>query len=94
MRANGCRSCGYGWANSAQFAGCGRRCTCTAPSPQWVWFVADYFCFERVQLFTFDIIEERVRLKLIVGCLALYPVLYPVALWGTAGLASPDIDRA
>ena len=66
----------------------------TRVTPQWVWFVADYFCFERVQLFTFDIIEERVGLKLIFGCLALYPVLYPVALWGTAGLPSPDIDPA
>ena len=53
----------------------------------WVWFVADYFCFERVQLFTFDIFEERLGFKLIGGCLALYPCLYPIALWGTAGLA-------
>jgi len=61
-------------------------------SAMWVWFVADYFCFERVQLFTFDIIEERVGFKLIVGCIAVYPCLYPIALWGTAGLARPDID--
>ena len=58
----------------------------------WVWFVADYFIFERVQLFTFDIIEERVGFKLIFGCFVVYPCLYPVALWGTAGLPSPDID--
>ncbi|MYD97344.1 MAG: ergosterol biosynthesis protein [Gammaproteobacteria bacterium] len=58
----------------------------------WVWFVADYFCFERVQLFTFDIFEERVGFKLIVGCIAVYPCLYPVALWGTAGLPAPEID--
>ncbi len=58
----------------------------------WVWFVADYFCFERVQLFTFDIIEERVGFKLIVGCIAVYPCLYPIALWGTAGLPRPDIN--
>ena len=61
-------------------------------SAMWVWFVADYFCFERVQLFTFDIIEERVGFKLIVGCIAVYPCLYPIALWGTADLARPDID--
>ena len=60
----------------------------------WVWFVADYFCFERVQLFTFDIFEERLGFKLIVGCLAVYPCLYPVALWGTAHLPAPDIDPA
>ena len=45
----------------------------------WVWFVADYFCFERVQLFTFDIIEERLGFKLIFGCIVVYPCLYPVA---------------
>ena len=61
-------------------------------SAMWVWFVADYFCFERVQLFTFDIIEEGVGFKLIVGCIAVYPCLYPIALWGTAGLARPEID--
>ena len=58
----------------------------------WLWFVADYFCFERVQLFTFDIFEERLGFKLILGCIAVYPCLYPVALWGTAGLPAPDID--
>ncbi len=58
----------------------------------WVWFIADYFCFERVQLFTFDIFEERLGLKLIGGCIFVYPCLYPVALWGTAGLPAPDID--
>ena len=61
-------------------------------SAMWAWFVTDYFCFERVQLFTFDIIEERVGFKLIVGCIAVYPCLYPIALWGTASLARPDID--
>lgn len=58
----------------------------------WVWFVADYFLFERVQLYTFDIIEEGVGFKLIVGCVVVYPCLYPVVLWGTAGLPAPDID--
>ena len=58
----------------------------------WVWFAADYFCFERVQLYTFDIFEERVGLKLIGGCIVIYLCLYPVALWGTAGLPAPDID--
>lgn len=60
----------------------------------WVWFVADYFCFERVQLFTFDIIEERVGFKLIVGCIVVYPCLYPVALWFLSHLPAPDIDPA
>ena len=57
----------------------------------WVWFVADYFLFERVQLYTFDIIEEGVGFKLIFGCIVVYPCLYPVVLWGTAGLPAPDI---
>ena len=61
-------------------------------SAMWVWFIADYFIFERVQLFTFDIFEERLGFKLIAGCIVVYPLLYPVALWGTAGLPAPDID--
>ena len=61
-------------------------------SAMWVWFVADYFVFERVQLYTFDIIEERLGFKLIVGCIVVYPCLYPIGLWGTAGLPAPDID--
>ena len=60
----------------------------------WVWFVADYFSFERVQLFTFDIIEERVGFKLIFGCIVVYPCLYPVAMWFLAPLPAPDIDPA
>ena len=61
-------------------------------SAMWVWFVADYFVFERVQLFTFDIFEERLGFKLIAGCIVVYPLLYPVALWALAGLPAPDID--
>ena len=57
----------------------------------WTWFVAEYFMFERVQLYTFDIIEEGVGFKLIFGCIVVYPCLYPVVLWGTAGLPAPDI---
>ena len=60
----------------------------------WVWFVADYFAFERVQLFTFDIIEERVGMKLIGGCIVVYACLYPVALWFLADVPAPDIDPA
>ena len=63
-------------------------------SAMWVWFVADYFVFERVQLYTFDIIEERLGFKLIVGCIVVYPCLYPIGLWGTAGLPAPDIDAS
>ena len=60
----------------------------------WVWFVVDYFCFERAQLYTFDIIEERLGFKLVFGCIVVYPCVYPVALWGLADLPGPDIDPA
>ena len=63
-------------------------------SAMWVWFVVDYFCFERVQLYTFDIIEERVGFKLIVGCIVVYPCLYPVALLFLADMPAPAIDPA
>ena len=88
LALNAVSSAAYHYAEYGQAANVGLF----LHSAMWVWFVTDYFCFERVQLFTFDIIEERVGFKLIVGCIAVYPCLYPIALWGTAGLARPDID--
>ena len=58
-------------------------------------FVFDYMVFERVHLYTYDLFAERVGFKLGWGCLLFYPFFYPVGLWGTAHLPTPDIiDRA
>lgn len=60
----------------------------------WLFFVTDYFCFERVQLYTYDIIHERLGLKLIWGCLTVYPYLYVIPLWGITHFPAPEFERS
>ena len=55
------------------------------------WFCFDYLIFERVHLWTYDFIAERVGFKLGFGCLAFYPYFYTVALWFTADLPNPRV---
>ncbi|HPQ47633.1 MAG TPA: DUF1295 domain-containing protein [Clostridia bacterium] len=53
------------------------------------WFCFEYLIFEKVHLWTYDFIAERVGFKLGFGCLAFYPYFYSVALWFTAHLPNP-----
>ena len=53
------------------------------------WFIIDYFIFEEVHLYTYDLFAERVGFKLGWGCLVFYPYFYPVFLWSTADLPDP-----
>jgi len=53
------------------------------------WFCFDYLTFEKVHLWTYDYIAERVGFKLGFGCLAFYPYFYPVVLWFTATRPNP-----
>jgi delta14-sterol reductase len=53
------------------------------------WFCFDYLIFEKIHLWTYDFIAERVGFKLGFGCLAFYPYFYAVSLWFTAHLPSP-----
>jgi delta14-sterol reductase len=55
------------------------------------WFCIEYLIFERVHLWTYDFIAERVGFKLGFGCLAFYPYFYTVALWFTADLPNPHL---
>ncbi len=55
------------------------------------WFCCEYLIFERIHLWTYDFIAERVGFKLGFGCLAFYPFFYSVALWFTAGLPDPRL---
>ena len=55
------------------------------------WFCCEYLIFERVHLWTYDFIAERVGFKLGFGCLAFYPYFYAVALWFTAELPNPGL---
>ena len=53
------------------------------------WFCFDYLTFEKIHLWTYDFIAERVGFKLGFGCLAFYPYFYAVSLWFTAHLPNP-----
>jgi delta14-sterol reductase len=53
------------------------------------WFCFDYLIFEKIHLWTYDFIAERVGFKLGFGCLAFYPYFYSIALWFTAQLPNP-----
>jgi protein-S-isoprenylcysteine O-methyltransferase Ste14 len=55
------------------------------------WFCFDYLIFERVHLWTYDFIAERVGFKLGFGCLAFYPYFYSIPLWFTADLPNPGL---
>lgn len=53
------------------------------------WFCFDYMIFEKIHLWTYDFIAERVGFKLGFGCLAFYPYFYSIAIWFTADLPDP-----
>jgi delta14-sterol reductase len=52
-------------------------------------FVLEYLAFERVHLYTYDFVAERVGFKLGWGCLCFFPWFYAVGLWTTAELPDP-----
>ena len=55
-------------------------------------YVFDYFVFERVQLYTFDIIYERLGFKMFWGGLFVYGWMFIIPMWGMA--AHPDPGHA
>jgi delta14-sterol reductase len=52
-------------------------------------FVFDYVLFERVHLYTYDFVAERVGFKLGWGCLVFYPFFYCIGLWFAADRPNP-----
>jgi delta14-sterol reductase len=52
-------------------------------------FLVEYLLFERVHLYTYDFVAERVGFKLGWGCFCFYPFFYAVGLWTTAELPDP-----
>jgi delta14-sterol reductase len=52
-------------------------------------FLLDYLFFERVHLYTYDFVAERVGYKLGWGCLCFYPYFYGIGLWSVAARPSP-----
>ena len=55
-------------------------------------YVLDYFIFERVQLYTYDLIHEHLGMKLIWGGLVIYGWLYILPLWGMAAYPDPGFS--
>ena len=55
-------------------------------------YVFDYFVFERVQLYTYDIIYERLGFKMFWGGLIVYGWMFIIPMWGMA--AHPDPGHA
>ena len=55
-------------------------------------YVADYFANERVQLYTYDMMHERVGFRMIWGGLVFYGWLFILPLWGMAAHPHPGIS--
>ena len=55
-------------------------------------YVLDYFIFERVQLYTYDVIHERMGFKMLWGGLMVYGWLYILPLWGMAVYPDPGFS--
>ena len=58
------------------------------------YYVLDYFIFEHVQLYTYDLIHEHLGMKLIWGGLVIYGWLYILPLWGMAAYPDPGFSPA
>ena len=57
-------------------------------------YVLDYFVFERVQLYTYDLIHENVGFKLFWGGLVVYGWMFILPLWGMAAYPDPGFSPA
>ena len=57
-----------------------------------MFYILDYFIFEHVQLYTYDLIHEKMGFKLFWGGLIVYGWLYILPLWGLAAYPSPGFS--
>jgi delta14-sterol reductase len=57
-------------------------------------FLVEYLFFERVHLYTYDFVAERVGFKLGWGCFVFYPFFYGVGLWSLAEAPNPHTPPA
>jgi len=57
-------------------------------------YILDYFIFERVQLYTYDLIHENLGFKLFWGCFVVYGWLFILPLWGMAVYPHPGFSPA
>lgn len=57
-------------------------------------YIFDYFVFERVQLYTYDLIHEKLGFKLFWGGLMVYGWIYILPLWGMVAYPDPGFSPA
>ncbi len=57
-------------------------------------YILDYFIFERVQLYTYDLIHENLGFKMFWGGLIVYGWLFILPLWGMAAYPDPGFPGA
>ena len=57
-------------------------------------YILDYFIFERVQLYTYDLIHEKLGFMLTWGGLVVYGWLFILPLWGMAAHPDPGFSTA
>ena len=57
-------------------------------------YILDYFVFERVQLYTYDLIHEGLGFKLFWGGLIVYGWMFILPLWGMAAHPDPGFSSA
>ena len=57
-------------------------------------YVLDYFIYERVQLYTYDMMHEQVGFRMLWGGLIFYGWLFILPLWGMAAHPSPGYSPA
>ena len=57
-------------------------------------YILDYFIFERVQLYTYDLIHENLGFKMFWGGLVVYGWLFILPLWGMAAHPDPGFPGA
>ena len=55
-------------------------------------YALDYFVFERVQLYTFDVIHEKLGFKMFWGGMVVFGWLFILPLWGMAAYPGPGIE--
>ena len=55
-------------------------------------YVLDYFIFERVQLYTFDVIHEKLGFKMFWGGMVVFGWLFILPLWGMAAYPNPGFQ--
>ena len=57
-------------------------------------YITDYFIFERVQLYTYDLIHEKLGFMLFWGGLIVYGWMFILPLWGMAAHPDPGFGPA